>query len=232
VLETAPYHLSSTEDSPVDLTSSLSQHFRTSEGGKRAPLCGPCAISLCIWDLDLLQRKGVGVYKARRDAIHSFCGVSVYRDNVRIWPCGERDDDWLELNQHRVNTPTLRVSNNQIVGFIEITHENNPELKDRTRWEGLIDTPAFFDLSVLVLSALSLLEAERFQQRHQEETPACLMQLHMQSDEILGYLSKVREEKTAAGVSLQRSTREIEKLSRQNMVREQERYQRLDRYCR
>lgn len=238
LLETSPYRLSGNidsegrffldgkQDAPVDLCSSSPNRFLTPSGEKRAPLCGPFKISLYVWDLDIQPGKGTGVDKARRDAIRSFCGVSIYRDGFRIWPYGERDDDWLELNQRRVNNPTLRVSNNQVIGFIEITHDDNPELKDRTSREGLIDTPAFFDLKALALAALSLLEAERFNQRHQVTISRTTM-FQVQSDELLGYLSRIEDSAESSAPDLRNSAKELEKLYRQKLAQEQERYDRL-----
>jgi len=163
----------------------------------------------------------------QRDAIKSFCGVSIYRDGFRIWPYGEKDDDWLELNQRRVNNPTLRISNNQIIGFIEITHEDNPDLKDRTSREGLIDTTAFFDLKTLVLAALSLVEASRFNQRHQVTLSRVIVE--EEKDDLLSYLSAVSDQTSSSAQqqSVRSTTREIERLYRQKLKQEQERYDRI-----
>jgi signal transduction histidine kinase len=237
LLETSPYHLSGHIDSegrfftdnqqeqPTNLCAHCNGHFLLPSGENRSPLCGPFSIALHVWDLDIQAGKGNGIDKARRDAIRSFCGVSMYRDGFRVWPYGERDDDWLELNQRRVNNPTLRVSNNQIIGFIEITHDNNPELKDRTSREGLIDTPAFFDLKALTLAILSLLEAERFNQRHQGTTSRKLVEA--EQDELLGYLSKIDNSANGQTQGMPNTTKEIERLYRQKLTQEQDRYDRL-----
>jgi signal transduction histidine kinase len=238
LLETAPYKLSGSidregyflsaneQEQPIDLCALCHDHF-ISSGIRRSPLCGPFRVSLNVWDLDLLPGKGTGIDRALRDAIKSFCGVSIYRDGFRIWPYGEKDDDWLELNQHRVNNPTLRISNNQIIGFIEITHEDNTELKDRTSREGLIDTTAFFDLKALVLSVLSLLEASRFDQRHQVTLSRTIVE--EEKDDLLSYLSGVSSQPsdTAQQQSLHSTAREIERLYRQKLDQERERYDRV-----
>jgi signal transduction histidine kinase len=239
LLETAPYRLSGAidregyfisndqQEQPVDLRTLCHDQFMTASGERREPLCGPFRISLNVWDLDLLPGKGAGIDRTLREAIKSFCGVSVYRDGFRVWPYGEKDDDWLELNQRRVNNPTLRISNNQIIGFIEITHEDNPDLKDRTSREGLIDTAAFFDLRALVLAALSLLEASRFNQRHQVTISRTIVE--EEKDDLLGYLSEVSSQNfdSAQQQSLRSAAREIEKLYRQKLEQERERYDRI-----
>ena len=237
LLQTSPYHLSGRidgegkyipddqQEQPVDLSVLCNGHFLLPSGEKRAPLCGPFRIALHIWDLDIQPGKGTGIDKARRDAIRSFCGVSMYRDGFRVWPYGERDDDWLELNQRRVNNPTLRVSNNQIIGFIEISHDENPDLKDRTSREGLSDTPAFFDLKALVVATLSLLEAERFNQRHQ--VPLSRTLVEATQDELLGYLSRLEGSVTDTMQEPGNAARDIERLYRQQLAQERDRYDRL-----
>src|SRR5260221_2100665 len=200
-LESAPFRRKGTVDSDgnikidalkpkvIDLRQLNREHFAIHAGELRPATCGPFSLNLNIWDLEPANGKQVGVSNSLRRMIKSRSGVSIYRDGFRVLPYGERDDDWLELNQRRVNNPTLRVSNNQIIGFIEITHDDNPELKDRTSREGLIDTPAFFDLKALGLAVLCLLEAERFNQRHQVTHSRALVE--EKQDELLSYLSTI-----------------------------------------
>ena len=52
-------------------------------------------------------------------------GVSIYRDGFRVWPYGEPHDDWLRLDQRRVNNPVEQLSNNQVIGFIDIARRES-----------------------------------------------------------------------------------------------------------
>ncbi len=180
LLETAPYqligsvtadgnfepHAASTQWSGVDLREHAGDHFRINRGrGLRMPACGPFGISLSVWDLDALGLGGVRMTRALRASLKRSNGISIYRDGFRVAPYGDVDNDWLELNRRRVNNPTLRVSTNQIVGVIEITQDGNPELRDRTSREGLIEHQALRDLKALAVSALSLLEEYRYARR-------------------------------------------------------------------
>jgi len=96
------------------------------------------------------------------------------------------------LNQRRVNNPTLRVSNNQVIGLIEVTHDSNPQLRDRTSREGLLDGPALTDLKVLVVTVLSLLETKRFEQRHVQK-PITTPVSARKDDAILQYLHQAND---------------------------------------
>src|SRR5262249_4988507 len=91
---------------------------------------------------------------------------SVYRDGFRVWPYGEPHDDWLRLDQRRVNNPVVRFSNNQLVGFVEISRDGNPDLVDQTNREGLIHNQAYEDLRRLLYFVLQILEAGRQRVRH------------------------------------------------------------------
>lgn len=137
---------------------------------RRTPTCGPLDLELRVWDRDpeairaIAAEQGLGVRDFRRE-LDEFSGVSIYRDGFRVFPYGERGDDWLGLDPRRVNQPTRRISNNQIAGYVSISHEENPELRDQTNREGLMQNRAYDDLHDLVLGALELIENPRWRKR-------------------------------------------------------------------
>src|SRR5262249_62288897 len=88
------------------------------------------------------------------------------RGASRVWAYGEPHDVWLRLDQRRVNTPVERLSNNQVIGFIEVGRDRNPDLFDQTNREGLIHNRAFEDLRRLAYFVLQAIEAERQSVRH------------------------------------------------------------------
>lgn len=66
--------------------------------------------------------------------------IYLYRDNIRVYPYGEPDDDWLRIDVYRGTISAGHfLSNDQVVGFVNISQKNNPNLKDKTSREGLID---------------------------------------------------------------------------------------------
>ncbi len=66
--------------------------------------------------------------------------IYLYRDNIRVYPYGEPDDDWLRIDVYRGTISAGHfLSNDQVVGFVNISQKNNPKLKDKTNREGLID---------------------------------------------------------------------------------------------
>ena len=80
--------------------------------------CGPFRIRLNVWDRDAASLGEFvgdsGGVKLVRETLDAAAGISIYRNGFRILPFGERDDDWLRLDLRRVQSPTKRLSNNQI----------------------------------------------------------------------------------------------------------------------
>jgi len=203
----------------VDLRLLFPDHFM-SGGTLRTPVCGPLSLSLHVWDLDAGGRRVPTTDRATRAALRSSSGVSIYRDGFRVLPYGEQGDDWMELNQRRVNNPTMRVSNNQIVGVVEITQGNNPDLRDRTSREGLVETPAFFDMRMLVLAALSLLEERRFALRRASQPVVAPTR---ERDAILQWVDRARAQAKDAS-SVRQALQEMEHVYQQHMQEQETRY--------
>ena len=128
--------------------------------------CGPVRLRLFAYDLEGDAVARIGPRAEVRAWLREWTGVSVYRDGFRVWPYGEPHDDWLRLDQRRVNNPVEHLSNNQIIGFIDITRDGNPHLLDQTNREGFVQNPAVDDLRRLVYRVLQVLEAERQAIRH------------------------------------------------------------------
>src|SRR5207244_11044524 len=108
--------------------------------------CGPVRARLYAFDLETEALSKVGPRTEARAWLKEWSGISVYRDGFRVWPYGEPHDDWLRLDQRRVNNPVVRLSNNQIVGFVEISRVRNNGLRDQTTSEGYLHSESFHKL--------------------------------------------------------------------------------------
>lgn len=139
--------------------------FITNEGRLRSPLCGSFNLRFYAWDLDPTTLKETVTRKYYDTLIKPHTGVRVYRDGFRVWPYGEPGNDWLNLDSRRVNNPRKCLSNNQLIGLVNISAEKNPDLRDKTDREGIIDNEASTDFRDLVLSAINLFEIERRKDR-------------------------------------------------------------------
>ncbi len=93
--------------------------------------------------------------------LDDYGGVRIYRDGIRVYNYGEQGDDWLGLDLRRVNTPTLRISRNIVLGAVHLSLEDSPELIEKTNREGFVDNDACDRLQQIILGAIGAFESER-----------------------------------------------------------------------
>jgi signal transduction histidine kinase len=138
------------------------EHF--TEG--RKPTCGPFNVTLFSWegtprDKEMVFGKA-GYYD---EIVRPNTGAKVFRDGFRVLPYGDEDNDWLGLDRRRIERFDIHVSRNLLIGFIEITTEDNPYLIDKSDREGLIDNEQFRDFVALVIDAFRVFEKLRLADR-------------------------------------------------------------------
>lgn len=134
---------------------------------------GPFDFEFKIWnrdsdDLLSLASETNSIVKNVKKDLDDLCGISIYRDNIRVLPYGNHNNDWVRLDMRRVNNPTLRLSNNQIVGYISIGLDTNPYLKDQSNREGIVESEAFEDLKDCIKIILNEVEQRRYNERPRE----------------------------------------------------------------
>lgn len=155
-------------------TEKILGRFRFSD---RPPQSGPFDVNLSIWNRDtewlksLARELGSTLGELRKD-LDQIAGISIYRDRFRVLPYGEPRNDWLRLDLRRVQNPTLRLSQNQISGYVSISADANPELRDQSNREGLLEGPALDDLRRMLTGFLAIVEARRYKERRPEIEPA------------------------------------------------------------
>ncbi len=129
---------------------------------KWKPSCGPFKFQMYAWSAHRDDQEAIfGDTSIYRRMIRPNSGIKVFRDDFRVYPYGNTDDDWLSMDDRRIKRFEEMISRNQILGIIEISSKTNPELLDKTDREGLIDNQAFKDFKRLILQVLTTLEAER-----------------------------------------------------------------------
>lgn len=124
--------------------------------------CGPFFVTFYVWDRtqEFLNQSGV----ARAD-LDAMAGVSLFRDGLRVLPYGEAGNDWLDLDRERINDPSKRIGNQQIIGFVEVQQIETPGLRDKTNREGLIDNVSFRDMRALVRAAINVFTVQWLRDR-------------------------------------------------------------------
>ncbi|MDC9701671.1 MAG: sensor histidine kinase [Alphaproteobacteria bacterium] len=139
-LDDAPYSLSIHEPALKGLAV-FKNHFdpaRIKQDSWKTE-CGDFNFSFYVFDFSNKAPLKHELAKADKDIIRPH-RIYLYRDEIRVYPYGEPDDDWLRIDQYRgTKSAGAFLSNDQVVGVVEISHQENPDLKDKTNREGLIE---------------------------------------------------------------------------------------------
>lgn len=92
-------------------------------------------------------------------------GISIFRNDFRIRPYGDKGFDWLNLDSKRVQNPSMAIGSEQINGKISIESEEISGLKEKSARDGLYENSNFDTLQRIADLSLNLLEKERFKYR-------------------------------------------------------------------
>ena len=122
---------------------------------RRRPSVGECSFFFYAFDwknkLELTQSQ---------EAFIKDNSVYLYRDYTRVYPFGEKGIDWLMLSKLRAEDRAARYfSYNDLIGFIFISQEHNPKLRDAADREGLMNVDgASDDFIALIQAALKVMK--------------------------------------------------------------------------
>jgi signal transduction histidine kinase len=154
------------DDAEVRALRPFRERFGTAEANPAPEFaCGSFGFEFYIFDLsnlapteNQLDREEKGVLREHR--------IYLYRDGVRVYPYGDPDDDWLQIDVIR-GTQSARsmFSNDQTVGYVSITQRDNPQLQDKTNREGLLELGnATRDFVALIQTVLAYLRSKPYEQ--------------------------------------------------------------------
>lgn len=131
----------------------------------REPECGSFSFNFFIFDFGKKAPLKYLLDSGDRDTIKPH-RIYLYRDGIRVFPYGNPEDDWLQIDKLRgTERASFFFSNDQVVGWVDISKSENPELKDKTNREGLIDEGnATQDFIKLIQSFLSYFRLHQFKQ--------------------------------------------------------------------
>lgn len=107
----------------------------------------------------------------RKNLLSSFSGIKIYRDNFKVRPYGEEGPmyDWLQLGSRVQNSPAgithptgaWRVNTYQLIGSVNISRINNPNLEDMANREGLALNDSYYLFVELIQNIISKFEYDR-----------------------------------------------------------------------
>lgn len=137
--------------------------------------CGPVYFDLRVFDrdpeaienlinkglIDPISKKFLSKNNAKQ-LLNEAYGINLYREGFRIRPYGNGGIDWLELDKKRIQDPSFKISNNQIIGFINIKPEEISHLEEKSARDGLKENENYKGLTFLLGSIISELEERRY----------------------------------------------------------------------
>lgn len=140
--------------------------------------CGPIKFDFRVFDrdpeaisnlidkglIDPITKLAIGKREAKMMLDDAY-GVNLYREKFRIRPYGNGGIDWLDLDKRRIQNPSFRISNNQVIGFIEIMPEEVSGLREKSARDGLKEDSNYFGLVEILQIVINELESRRFNYR-------------------------------------------------------------------
>jgi len=131
--------------------------------------CGNFGFNFFVFDFTAKKESKFYLDSKEKELIKEH-RIYLYRDKIRVAPYGDPDDDWVGTDKKRSLTRSGDyLSNDQIVGFIDITKKDNPNLKDKTNREGLIEQgSATKDFIVLLQTILLYVRQHPYAQYKQK----------------------------------------------------------------
>ena len=111
------------------------------ENAQESHFCGPFRFEFRVWDYDA---ESIDIFTNRfnikrsdlQKSISYHKGISVYRDGILVLPKTDISRDWLGLDLRRISRIGVRISNRQIIGYVSITANDNPQIIDASNREG------------------------------------------------------------------------------------------------
>lgn len=129
-------------------------YFQIREGKNVETECGPFRFGFFVFDFSAQAQPKFQLDKKDKETIRDH-RIYLYRDGIRVYPYGEPDDDWLNIDIYRGTISAGHfLSNDQVVGYVKISQKDNPRLKDKTNREGLIEEGNATDDFISLLKVL------------------------------------------------------------------------------
>ena len=127
---------------------------------------GPLMIEMYSYDLDSNSIRDYSYAPALvRSTLKDHSGIKVFKRDLRVFDYGDPGNDWLGLDNKRINNKSW-FSNNQNIGFVFLDDEKSGSLIEKTNREGFIKNISYDFFVFLLEYILSEFKAERFIDRN------------------------------------------------------------------
>ncbi len=125
---------------------------------------GPIEFEIAIFDFDTQIFNYASAF-AEKSSVKKYLaengGIRVYRDGIRVYDYGEKENDWLGIDLKRVHRVGGNISNHIVIGAVKLNRSLSTDLKEKTNREGFVENDAYFAFVSAVEYALDLFVRER-----------------------------------------------------------------------
>ena len=95
--------------------------------------------------------------------VREYGNIRLYRDSFRVYPYGEAKNDWLDIDRRQTQGMMRSLGSRDLIGYVQIGKESNPNLLPLTNRQGLEENAAFDELrSFVVQVCIKTLESYHF----------------------------------------------------------------------
>lgn len=146
------------------LPSKIEKRITLKEGER---FCGKLELDIRAFDLDeapSIKDESISIEEAKKQ-LKELPGIAIIREGFRVRPYGDKKVDWLGLNERRYNNPTMRLSSNQVAGFVTVLQEDESHLEEKATREGFKEDEFYEGLRESILGCLIELEPVRYKFR-------------------------------------------------------------------
>lgn len=140
----------------------LSEHLRIFD----SPLpFGNILFETYTYDLDSETLKNyTHDSKTLKKILKAHAGIKVFKDEMRVFDYGEPGNDWLELENRRINNKSW-ISNKLNIGYVFLDSENSSCLIEKTNREGFVESLNYKLFERCLIGIINEYRIERWKDR-------------------------------------------------------------------
>lgn len=182
--------------------------------------CGPFELELCHVEM---IKKNSSISEEDREKIEvrldNSGGIMVFRDDVRVLPYGELENDFLNLEMRRSkNAGAYLFSHRNMFGRILLDSERNPKLEDKSSREGLLENEEYHYFiktlqNLLVKIAFEFVSDSRNESKKLRETYKAKNNIEFEKKKI--EIEAIKKEETVAKKEISRLKNEYKLKTKQ-----------------
>ena len=128
-------------------------------------------------------------------------GIIIYRDGIITTPFAENESslekkrDILGIDKRRYSGFFDKISSNNLIGYLNITKENNPKIKDATNRQDFIECKEYSELKQYIIDQIQALEKFLAFEKKKDATRTInrLVDANNQLTQISGIISQMSE---------------------------------------